>query len=69
LSALAERACGKVGDDGDGMDVQLSRPTLRLLSGPAARSGRQLVYLHGAGNRSPTRRSEDVRVSGSHRVS
>jgi hypothetical protein len=65
----AELACSKVGDDGDGMDVQLSRPTLRLLLGPVARTGRQLVCLHGAGNRSPTHHSEDVRVSGSRRVS
>jgi hypothetical protein len=51
------------------MDVQLIRPALRLLSGPAVRTDSQLVCLHGAGNRSPTRRGEDVRVSGSHRVS
>jgi hypothetical protein len=65
----AELACSRVGDDGDGMAVQLSRPTLRPLSGPAARTGRQPVCLHGAGNRSPTRHGEDVRVSGSHYVS
>jgi hypothetical protein len=64
----AELACSRVGDDGDGMAVQLSRPTLRPLSGPAARTGRQPVCLHGAGNRSPTRHGEDVRVSGSHCV-
>jgi hypothetical protein len=29
----AKLACGRVGDDGDGMAVQLSRPALRLLSG------------------------------------
>jgi hypothetical protein len=60
--------CCKVGDDGDRMVVQLSRPVLRLLSGPVARVGRQLVCLHGMGNRSPTRRDEDVRVSGSRDV-
>jgi hypothetical protein len=49
----AKLACGRVGDDGDGMAVQLGKPALRLLSGPAACMGRQLVYLHGAGNRSP----------------
>jgi hypothetical protein len=32
----AELACGKVGDDGDGMAAQPVRPALRLLSGPAA---------------------------------
>jgi hypothetical protein len=65
----AEFACCRVGDDGDGMAVQLSRPALRPLSRPAACTGRQLVCLHGAGNRSPSRRGEDVRVSGSRRVS
>jgi hypothetical protein len=65
----AELACCRVKDDGDGMAVQLSRPALRLLSGPAARIKRQLVCLHGTGNWSPTRRGEDVRVSGSCRVS
>jgi hypothetical protein len=30
---LAELACGRVGDDGDGMAAQPVRPTLRLLSG------------------------------------
>jgi hypothetical protein len=64
----ANLACGRVGDDGDGMDAQLSRPALRLLSGPAARVGRQLVCLHGVGNWSPTRRGGDVRVPGSRRV-
>jgi hypothetical protein len=62
-------ACGRVGDDGDETAVQLSRPALRLLSGPASRAGRQLVCLHGVGNLSLTRRGEDVRVPGSCRVS
>jgi hypothetical protein len=31
----AELACGRVGDDVDGMDVQPDRPALRLLLGPA----------------------------------
>jgi hypothetical protein len=31
-----ELACGRVGDDGDGMAAQLVRPALRLLSGLAA---------------------------------
>jgi hypothetical protein len=65
----AKLACGRVGDDGDGMVVQQGRPALRLLSGPAACMGRQLGYLHGAGNRSPTRRGGDVRSSRSRRVS
>jgi hypothetical protein len=51
------------------MAAQLSKPALKLLSGPAARTDRQLVCLHGAGNRSPTRRGGDVRVSGPQRVS
>jgi hypothetical protein len=33
---LAKLACGRVGDDIDGMASQPGRPTLRLLSGPAA---------------------------------
>jgi hypothetical protein len=32
----AELACGRVGDDVDGMVVQPDRPALRFLSGPAA---------------------------------
>jgi hypothetical protein len=32
----AELACGRVGDDDDGMAAQPVRPALRLLSGPAA---------------------------------
>jgi hypothetical protein len=65
----AELACCKVRDDGDVMATQPSKTVLRLLSGPAAHAGRQLVCLHGAGNRSPTRRGEDVCVSGPRCVS
>jgi hypothetical protein len=65
----AELACGRVGDDGDGMTVQQGRPALRLLSRPAACMSRELVYLHGVGNRSPTCRGGDVRSSRSRRVS
>jgi hypothetical protein len=65
----AKLACGGVGDDVDRMVVQLCRPTLRLLSGPTACMGRQLVHLHGAGNRSPTRHGGGVRALGSRRVS
>jgi hypothetical protein len=64
----AKLACGKVGDDGDGMAVQLSRLALRLLSGPAVCAGRQLVCFHGVGNRFPMRRGEDVCVSRPRRV-
>jgi hypothetical protein len=64
----AELACYRVGDDGDLTIAQPSRAVLRPLSGPAARSGRQLVCLHGTGNRSPTRRGEGVCISGSCRV-
>jgi hypothetical protein len=60
--------CCRVGDDGDVTATQPSRDVLRLLSGPAARTGRQLVRLHGAGNRSPTRRDEGVHILGSRRV-
>jgi hypothetical protein len=40
---------------------------LRLLSGPAAHAGRQLVCLHGMGN-CPTRCGRGVRAPGSHHV-
>jgi hypothetical protein len=60
----AKLACRRVGGDGDEMAAQLSRPASKLMSGPAARVGRQLVCLHCVGNRFPTRRGEDVRVSG-----
>jgi hypothetical protein len=36
-------ACGRVGDDDNGMATQLSRPALRLMSGPTACVGRQRV--------------------------
>jgi hypothetical protein len=49
----AKLACGRVGDDVDGMAVQPGRPALRLLSRSVACIGRQLVHLHGAGNRPP----------------
>jgi hypothetical protein len=64
-----ELACCRVRDDGDVMTVQLGRVILRLLSGPAAYTGCQLVCLHGAGNRSSTRRGEDVCVWGLRRAS
>jgi hypothetical protein len=64
----AELACCRVGDDGDVTAAQPSRAVLRPQSGPAARVGYQLVCLHGAGNRPPTRRGEGVCVSGSCRV-
>jgi hypothetical protein len=60
----AELVCRRVGDDGDGIAVQLSRPALRLMSVLAARTGRQLVFFHGEGNQSPTRRNDDIHVSG-----
>jgi hypothetical protein len=50
------------------MAMELGKPALRLLSGLAACMGRQLVYLHGAGNRSPTRHGGGVRAPGSRRV-
>jgi hypothetical protein len=49
----AKLACGRVGDDGNGMVVQPNRPSLRLLSGPVACAGHQLVHLHGVETRSP----------------
>jgi hypothetical protein len=65
----AKLACDRVGDDGDGMVVQLGRPVLKLLSGSAACMGHQLVYFHGGGNQSPTRRGGGVCALGSCRVS
>jgi hypothetical protein len=64
----AKLACGRVGDDGDGVAAHPSIPALRLLSRPAARVGRQLVQLHGAGNQSPARRGGGVHRSGSRCV-
>jgi hypothetical protein len=61
----AELTCCRVGVDGDLTATQPSRAALRLLSGPAARAGRQLVYLHGMRNQSPTRRGGGVRALGS----
>jgi hypothetical protein len=60
--------CCRVGDDGDVTAAQPSRAVLRRLPGLAARAGRQVVCLHGAGTRSPTRRDECVCVSGSRHV-
>jgi hypothetical protein len=51
------------------MAVQPGRPALRLLSGPAACMGHQLVRLHGAGNQSTTHRGGGVRRLWSRRVS
>jgi hypothetical protein len=65
----AKLACGRVGDDVDGTAVQPVIPVLRLLLGPAACMGRQLVPLHGAGNCTPTRRGGGACASGSRRVS
>jgi hypothetical protein len=65
----AKLACGRVGDDVDGMAVQPDRPALRLLSGPVVGMGRPLVPLHGARNRSPTRHGGGARSPGPHRVS
>jgi hypothetical protein len=44
-----ELVCCRAGRDGDLMVAWLCRAALRLLSGPAARAGRQLVRLHGMG--------------------
>jgi hypothetical protein len=48
-----EFACCRVRGDGDLTVAQLSRAALRLLSGPAACTGRQLVCLHGMGHPPP----------------
>jgi hypothetical protein len=65
----AKLAYGRVGDDVDGMAAQPGRPALRLLSGPAACMGCQLVYLHGTGKRSPTRHGGGICAADSRRVS
>jgi hypothetical protein len=49
----AEFACCRVGDENDLTVAQLSRAALKLLSGPAASAGCQLMCLHGMGNRPP----------------
>jgi hypothetical protein len=64
----AELACYRVGDDGDLTAAPPGRAALRLLSGPAAGVGCQLVHLHGVGNRSPTRRGRSAHAPGSHHV-
>jgi hypothetical protein len=64
----AELACYRVGDDGDLMAAQSGRATLRLLSGPTAGAGRQLVCLHVMGNRSPTCRGRGAHASRSRHV-
>jgi hypothetical protein len=64
----AELVCGRAGDDGDGMVVQLSRSALRLLSRPAARTGPPAGVPAWRGESTPTCRGGDVRVSGSRRV-
>jgi hypothetical protein len=62
-------ACGKLGDDVDGMAVQLGRPALRLLSRSGFCMGCQLVPLHGVGNRSSKRHGRGPRAPGSRRSS
>jgi hypothetical protein len=57
----AELACGRVGDDGDRMAAQTS---IKALVGVSCLHGRQLLYLHGVGNRSSTRIGGDARVVG-----
>jgi hypothetical protein len=65
-----EFACCRVGRDGDLMAARLNRAALRLLSGPAAHTGCQLVHLHGMGNRTPppTGRGGSVHMPGSRHV-
>jgi hypothetical protein len=63
-----EFVCCRVGRDGNLMAAWLNRAALRLLSGPAARAGCQLVHWHGMGNRPPTRRGGRVHVSGLRHV-
>jgi hypothetical protein len=63
-----EFACCRVRGDGDLTVAQLSRAALRLLSGPAACTGRQLVCLHGMGHPPPPRRGGGVCVPGSRHV-
>jgi hypothetical protein len=63
-----EFTCCRAGRDGDLMAARLIRAALRLLSGPVARAGCQLVRLHGMGNQCPTRRSGRVHVPGACHV-
>jgi hypothetical protein len=63
-----EFECCRVSCDSELMAVRPGRVALRLLSGPAARAGRQLVRLHGTGNWCPTRRSGRVHVPGLRHV-
>jgi hypothetical protein len=63
-----EFACCRVGSDSDLMAAQLNRAALRILSGPVTHTDRQLVRLHGMGNRPPTCRGGSVHVLGSRHV-
>jgi hypothetical protein len=65
----AKLECGRVGDDGDGMARQPGRPALRLLLGPAPYTGRHVVLVRGAENRSPTCRCGGVCIACSLHVS
>jgi hypothetical protein len=63
-----EFECCRVERDDDLMAARPNRAALRLLSGPAARAGCQLVRLRGMGNQPSTRRSESVHVPRSRHV-
>jgi hypothetical protein len=65
----AELACCRVRDDGDVTAAKPSRAVLRLLSGPAIRARPPAGVFAWCGELVPTRRGEDVCVSGSRRVS
>jgi hypothetical protein len=60
-----EFACCRVGCDSDMTAARPGRVALRLLSQLGAHVCRQLVRLHGMGNRRPMRHSGRVHVSGS----
>jgi hypothetical protein len=56
----AELACGRVGDDGDGMAAGQAK--IKALVGVSCLHGHQLLYLYGVGNRSSTRVGGGARV-------
>jgi hypothetical protein len=65
----AKLACGRVGDDVDGMAVRSGRPALRLLTGPAACVAASWCICMTWGIVPPMHYGGGARASGSRRVS
>jgi hypothetical protein len=61
-------ACGRVGNDGDGM-AAAGQASIKALVGVSCLHGHWLVYSHGMGNHSPMCVGGGARTGGSRRVS